>query len=198
MAAKKKAAKAGAAAVAVKNSPVRPARRRGRGAAREPRAGLRVRARRRRPPRQRQVADEADLRRQEAAEGPQERRRVVPRRVRRAARGAQAAQGPELRPAAPADRRQRRRRARGVRGPAQEGARRAVRRRGGVRVHLDDHDAARAGERAGDRRRAASSAPSRAPRRTGSSGMSQRIAAATKAAIPSDRRAAMPSAFCSG
>ena len=38
---------------------------------------------------------------------------------------------------APARRRRRRGRARRLRGPAQEGARRAVRRRGGVRVHLD-------------------------------------------------------------
>ena len=43
---------------------------------------------------------------------------------------------------AAAHRGQRRRRAGGVRGPAQEGARRAVRRRGGVRVHLDDRHAA--------------------------------------------------------
>ena len=42
-----------------------------------------------------------------------------------------------------------RHRARRLRGPAQEGARRAVRRRGGVRVHLDDHVAAVAA-RAGD------------------------------------------------
>ena len=34
-------------------------------------------------------------------------------------------------------------RARRLRGPAQEGPRRAVRRRGGVRVHLDDHRNAR-------------------------------------------------------
>ena len=43
-----------------------------------------------------------------------------------------------LRPAAAARHRRRRRRARRLRGPAQEGAGRAVRRRGGVRVHLDD------------------------------------------------------------
>ena len=55
---------------AARRQPVRPAHRRGRGAAREHLAGLRVRAQRRRAPEQRQVPGEADLRRQEAAEGP--------------------------------------------------------------------------------------------------------------------------------
>ena len=109
-------------------------------------------------PEQRQVALEADLRRQEAAEGPQGGGGVVPRRQRRAPRGPEEAAQRRLRPAPAARPRRRRRRARPLRGPAQEGAGRAVRRRGGVRVHLDDdlhafaaadrrqHDLARLGD----------------------------------------------------
>ena len=57
--------------------PVRPAGDRGRGPARQPRAGVRVRAQGLQSPVQRQVADVADLRRQEAAEGDQEGRGFV-------------------------------------------------------------------------------------------------------------------------
>ena len=89
LAAKKKAAKAGAAAVAVKNSPYVQRVVEDEDLRQNLVAGLRVRPRRRLAPQQRQVAREGDLRRQEAAEGPQERGRVVPRRERRPARGAQ-------------------------------------------------------------------------------------------------------------
>ena len=57
--------------------PVRPADRRGRGAAPEHRPGVRVGARRLRPASQRQEPDEADLRRQEAAEAHQSSRGSV-------------------------------------------------------------------------------------------------------------------------
>ena len=101
-------------------------------------AGLRVGSRRLCAAEQRQEPDEADLRRQEAAEAHQGGRGQRPRRQRGAARGAEEAEErrrPRPRPAA--RHRRRRGRARALRGPAQEGARRAVRRRGGVRVHLD-------------------------------------------------------------
>ena len=138
MAAKKKAAKAGAAAVAVKNSPyvqrvieddeLRQNLCQAYESARDAAARL---GNGKSPTKQ--IFDDKKLQKdlKNAAESFRDAQR-------RAARGAQAAEGPELRPPAPADGRQRRHRARRLRGPAQEGARRAVRRRGGVRVHLDD------------------------------------------------------------
>ena len=178
MAAKKKAAKAGAAAVAVKNSPyvqrviedeeLRENLWQAYASARDAAARL---GNGKSPTKQ--IFDDKKLQKEL-----QQRRRVVPRRQRRAARGAQAEEGPELRPAAPADDRQRRHRARRLRGPAQEGARRAVRRRGGVRVHLDDQLslARRRRPPAPAPRPAAAGCPrgSRPPRRPRSRGPSRR------------------------
>ena len=62
--------------------------------------------------------------------------RDVQRRLDEAPKKQKARRRP--RPPRPARHRRRGGRARALRGPAQEGARRAVRRRGGVRVHLDD------------------------------------------------------------
>ena len=86
MAAKKKAAKAGAAAIAVKNTPyvqrlVEDEE------LRENIAQAYDSARAPPPASERQVADEGHVRRQEAAEGSARRGRVVPRRDRRPARG---------------------------------------------------------------------------------------------------------------
>ena len=69
--------------------PVRPAPGRGRGSAREPLERLRVRPRRGRPAPERQAPDQADLRRQEAAEGHQGSRGILQGGLDRPARGAE-------------------------------------------------------------------------------------------------------------
>ena len=151
MAAKKKAAKAGAAAVAVKNSPyvqrvieddeLRQNLYQAYESARDAAARL---GNGKSPTKQ--IFDDKKL--QKDLKNAAESFRDASVALREAP---EAEEGPELRPAAVPDRRERRHRAGRLRGPAQEGARRPVRRRGGVRVHLDDL-VAHVGERAGDRR----------------------------------------------
>ena len=87
MAAKKKAAKAGAAAVAVKNSPYVQRLVEDEELRENIAAGLRVRPLGREPLLERQVAHEGRLRRQEAPEGRPRAGRVAARRGRRPARG---------------------------------------------------------------------------------------------------------------
>ena len=111
--------------------------------------------------------------------------------ARRRAAQAEEEEGRRRRQAAAARRRQRRRRARGQRGPAQEGARRAVRRRGGVRVQLDHHGLDPTSEAATTT--STYRAPCcRATQLSGSSGMSHHRIASTHAPIAS--AVAMPRA----
>ena len=145
MAAKDKAEAAAAAARSAGPQPVRAAPHPGRGAARQHGRRRRVRAQRLRAAsttarrRRRRCMDDKKLHKELKRSSD-----ALARRDRRAARRAEArqaqeeAQGRHRPPAARRDHR-RRRRARRERGPAQQGARRAVRRRGGVRLHVDQH-----------------------------------------------------------
>ena len=138
MAAKKKAAKAGAAAVAAKNSPYVQRviededLRESIWEAYESARNAYARLNNGKSP-AKQIFDDKKLQKEL-----QQRRVVAQGRERLAARGAQKSQARRARAQAAAPRRRRRRRARAQRGAAQEGPRRAVRRRGGVRVHVDD------------------------------------------------------------
>ena len=133
-----KAAKAGAAAVAVKNSPYVQRTRRGRGAARRTSGSAYESARdavgRLQNGKQptKQIFDDKKLQKDLKAAAESFRTRAS-----RCARRPEEEEAGRLRQAAPGRHRRRGGRARRLRGPAQEGARRAVRRRGGVRVHLD-------------------------------------------------------------
>ena len=153
---RRRAAGAIAAGRRCARQPVRAAPHRGRGAARQPAHGLRVRAEGVRPDRtaraRRRRSDDKKLQKElkQAAESLKERGR----RAARAEEAEAAASGRLLLIAlvgAGAG-------ARAERGPAQEGARRAVRRRGGVRVHGDHR------RRHRRRRRPAAPRPLEAPR----------------------------------
>ena len=146
MAAKNKAAKAGAAAVAVKNSPYVKALaedeelRANLYGAYESARGAVGRLQNGKHP-TKQVFDDKKLQKDVKAAAESFKEAAVA--LREAPEGRRSGAG---RQADPRRDRRRRRRARGLGGPAQEGARRPVRRRGGVRVHLDHVARAGAGD----------------------------------------------------